>query len=132
MAPSATNDHILSQLTAGMADQDHEETSEWMEAFDQLVETQGTERAQFIIRRLLQRAGAKSVQVPTVTTTDYVNTISVDQEPEFPGDEEIERRYRALLRWNAAVMVHRAQRPEIGVGGTSPATPAWRPSTRWA
>ncbi len=117
MAPSATNDHILSQLTAGMADQDHEETSEWMEAFDQLVETQGTERAQFIIRRLLQRAGAKSVQVPTVTTTDYVNTISVDQEPEFPGDEEIERRYRALLRWNAAVMVHRAQRPEIGVGG---------------
>ncbi|MBN4844952.1 hypothetical protein IDG72_14315, partial [Staphylococcus sp. EG-SA-29] len=64
-----------------MADQDHEETSEWMEAFDQLVETQGTERAQFIVRRLLQRAGAKSVQVPTVTTTDYVNTIPVDQEP---------------------------------------------------
>ena len=117
MAPSETNDHILSALTLGLSDQDHEETSEWIEAFDALVESQGTERAQFIIRRLLQRAGAKSIQVPTVTTTDYVNTIPVDQEPEFPGDEEIERRYRALLRWNAAVMVHRAQRPEIGVGG---------------
>uniref|UniRef100_UPI000479541A pyruvate dehydrogenase (acetyl-transferring), homodimeric type n=1 Tax=Arthrobacter castelli TaxID=271431 RepID=UPI000479541A len=76
-----------------------------------------TERAQFIMRSLLQRAGAQSVGVPMVTTTDYVNTIPVDQEPVFPGDEEIERRYRAWLRWNAAVLVHRAQRPGIGVGG---------------
>jgi pyruvate dehydrogenase E1 component len=52
-----------------------------------------------------------------VTTTDYVNTIPVDQEAEFPGNEEYERRYRAYMRWNAAVMVHRAQRANIGVGG---------------
>ena len=82
-----------------------------------LIQEQGTERAQFIMRSLLQRAGAQSVGVPMVTTTDYVNTIPVDQEPEFPGNEEIERRYRAWLRWNAAIMVHRAQRPDIGVGG---------------
>src|SRR4051794_5588818 len=69
------------------------------------------------MRSLLQRAGAQSVGVPMVTTTDYVNTIPVDQEAQFPGNEEFERRYRAYMRWNAAVMVHRAQRPEIGVGG---------------
>ena len=52
-----------------------------------------------------------------VPTTDYINTIAPENEPEFPGDEEIERRYRAWIRWNAAVTVHRAQRPGIGVGG---------------
>ncbi|GAA2550563.1 pyruvate dehydrogenase E1 component [Neomicrococcus aestuarii] len=108
---------IRSGLTAQFKDVDPEETSEWVESFDSLVETQGTERAQYIIRSLLQRAGAKSVGVPMVTTTDYVNTIPVDQEPSFPGNEQFERRYRAFIRWNAAVMVHRAQRPEISVGG---------------
>ncbi|WP_431711988.1 pyruvate dehydrogenase (acetyl-transferring), homodimeric type [Glutamicibacter uratoxydans] len=108
---------IRSGLTYQLSDQDPEETQEWLDSFDSLVESQGTERAQFIIRSLLQRAGAKSVGVPMVTTTDYVNTIPVDQEPEFPGDEQIERRYRAFMRWNAAIMVHRGQHPEIGVGG---------------
>jgi len=69
------------------------------------------------MRSLLQRAGAQSVGVPMVTTTDYVNTIPADQEAVFPGNEQYERRYRAWMRWNAAVMVHRAQRPGIGVGG---------------
>jgi pyruvate dehydrogenase E1 component len=108
---------ILSGLTGSRPDGDPEETAEWVESLDELIRNRGTERAQFIMRSLLQRAGAQSVGVPMVTTTDYVNTIPADQEPEFPGDEEIERRYRAWMRWNAAVMVHRAQRPEIGVGG---------------
>ena len=50
-------------------------------------------------------------------STDYLNTIAPDAEPAFPGDEHIERRIRAYIRWNAAIMVHRAQRPGIGVGG---------------
>ncbi|MFJ7750194.1 pyruvate dehydrogenase (acetyl-transferring), homodimeric type [Arthrobacter sp. NPDC097144] len=108
---------ILSGLTNQLPDRDPEETAEWMQSLDELIRSQGTERAQYIMRSLLQRAGAQSVGVPMVTTTDYVNTIPVDQEPEFPGDEEVERRYRAWLRWNAAIMVHRAQRPGIGVGG---------------
>ncbi|MCY0904992.1 pyruvate dehydrogenase (acetyl-transferring), homodimeric type [Arthrobacter sp. H14-L1] len=117
MAAGEENSHILSELTHRLPDGDPEETAEWIESLDSLIQEQGTERAQFIMRSLLQRAGAQSVGVPMVTTTDYVNTIPVDQEPEFPGDEDIERSYRRWLRWNAAVMVHRAQRPDIGVGG---------------
>ena len=108
---------ILSGLTLGGVDSDPEETAEWVESLDALIGAAGTGRAQFVMRALLQRAGARSVGVPMVTTTDYVNSIPVDAEPVFPGDEEVERRYRAWLRWNAAVMVHRAQRPGIGVGG---------------
>jgi len=108
---------IRSGLTHHLPDVDPEETAEWLESFDALVAAEGTERAQYIIRSLIQRAGAKSVQVPHVTTTDYVNSIPVDQEPEFPGHEEMERAYRKWMRWNAAIMVHRAQAPGIGVGG---------------
>ncbi|WP_242091101.1 hypothetical protein, partial [Microbacterium lacticum] len=54
---------------------------------------------------------------PQVPVTDYINTIAPENEPEFPGDEELERRYRRWIRWNAAITVHRAQRPGIGVGG---------------
>ncbi|WP_022872275.1 pyruvate dehydrogenase (acetyl-transferring), homodimeric type [Nesterenkonia alba] len=117
MSAGEETSHIRSGLTNQLPDIDPEETSEWLESFDQLVEVHGTERAEYIIRTLLQRAGAKSIEVPMVTTTDYVNTIPVDQEPEFPGDEELERRYRRILRWNAAIMVHRAQREGIAVGG---------------
>ncbi len=117
MAAGEDTSHILSGLTNQLPDRDPEETAEWRESLDALIQEQGTERAQYIMRSLLQRAGARSVGVPMVTTTDYVNTIPVDQEAPFPGDEEIERKYRAWLRWNAAVMVHRAQRAEIGVGG---------------
>ena len=112
VAAGEDTSHILSGLTNQLPDRDPEETAEWLESLDALIREQGTERAQYIMRSLLQRAGAQSVGVPMVTTTDYVNTIPVDQEAQFPGNEEFERRYRAYMRWNAAVMVHRAQRAE--------------------
>ena len=93
MAAGEDTSHILSGLTNQLPDRDPEETAEWVESLDALIREQGTERAQYIMRSLLQRAGAQSVGVPMVTTTDYVNTIPVDQEAEFPGNEEFERRY---------------------------------------
>ncbi|OHQ78288.1 pyruvate dehydrogenase (acetyl-transferring), homodimeric type [Corynebacterium sp. HMSC073H12] len=106
-------DGVASYLT----DTDPEETREWLESLDGLLEEAGPERARFLMLRLLERATAKRVALPPLTSTDLVNTIPTEMEPEFPGDEDIERRYRKWIRWNAAIMVHRAQRPGIGVGG---------------
>jgi pyruvate dehydrogenase E1 component len=66
---------------------------------------------------LLRRSHELQLNVPSIPTTDYINTIATADEPEFPGDETIERTYRAWMRWNAAILVHRAQRPGIAVGG---------------
>ncbi len=98
-------------------DSDPEETAEWQESLDQLVRAKGHGRGREIMLSLLKRSKDLHLGVPMVPTTDYINTIAPENEPEFPGDEEIERRYRAWIRWNAAITVHRAQRPGIGVGG---------------
>ena len=96
---------------------DLEELDEWSESFGQLLAAGGKERAAAVLRRLGQQAADAGLDGYETVTTDYVNTIPVTQEPQFPGDEDLERSYRRLLRWNAAVMVQRAQRPAIAVGG---------------
>ncbi|MFM9877829.1 MAG: pyruvate dehydrogenase (acetyl-transferring), homodimeric type [Rhodoglobus sp.] len=98
-------------------DQDPEETAEWRESLSSLVATHGHGRGREIMLSLLKHSKDLHLGVPMVPTTDYINTIAPENEPEFPGNEEIERRYRAWIRWNAAITVHRAQRPGIGVGG---------------
>ncbi|MGB6202516.1 MULTISPECIES: pyruvate dehydrogenase (acetyl-transferring), homodimeric type [Mycolicibacter] len=108
---------IREGVASYLPDIDPEETSEWLESFDGLVARSGPARARYLMLRLLERAGEQRVAIPALTSTDYVNTIPTELEPWFPGDEDIERRYRAWIRWNAAVMVHRAQRPGVGVGG---------------
>ncbi|WP_104198087.1 pyruvate dehydrogenase (acetyl-transferring), homodimeric type [Cryobacterium sp. M15] len=99
------------------ADSDPEETAEWSQSLDSLVAEHGHERGREIMLSLLKRSKELHLGVPMVPTTDYINTIAPENEPDFPGDEDIERRYRAWIRWNAAVLVHRAQRPGIAVGG---------------
>ena len=98
-------------------DRDPEETAEWNESLDALVASQGHERGREIMLSLLKRSKDLHLGVPMVPTTDYLNTIAPENEPAFPGNEELERKYRAWIRWNAAITVHRAQRPGIGVGG---------------
>jgi pyruvate dehydrogenase E1 component len=98
-------------------DADPQETAEWNESLDGVVASQGHERGREIMLSLLRRSKELHLGVPMVPTTDYLNTIAPENEPQFPGDEETERRYRAWIRWNAAMLVHRAQRPGIGVGG---------------
>ncbi|MFF3027853.1 pyruvate dehydrogenase (acetyl-transferring), homodimeric type [Microbacterium sp. NPDC057944] len=109
--------HDQDPYSQGPLDSDPEETGEWQQSLDELVDAKGHGRGREIMLSLLKRSKELHLGVPMVPTTDYINTIASENEPEFPGDEEIERRYRAWIRWNAAVTVHRAQRPGIGVGG---------------
>ena len=108
---------IREGVASYLPDIDPDETGEWLESFDQLLERSGPARARYLLLRLLERSGEQRVAIPALTSTDYVNTIPTELEPWFPGDEDVERRYRAWIRWNAAIMVHRAQRPGVGVGG---------------
>ena len=108
---------IREGVASYLPDIDPEETGEWLESFDGVLERSGPARARYLMLRLLERAGEQRVAIPALTSTDYVNTIPTELEPWFPGDEDVERRYRAWIRWNAAIMVHRAQRPGVGVGG---------------
>ncbi len=98
---------ILDGLATTQPDADPVETSEWVEAFDGVVDAAGPARARFLMLKVLERARQRAIGLPSLTTTDYVNTIPTDREPDFPGDEAMERRIRRLIRWNAAVMVHR-------------------------
>jgi pyruvate dehydrogenase E1 component len=98
-------------------DRDPEETEEWRESLAGLVAAKGHQRGREIMLSLLKESKDLHLGVPMVPTTDYINTIAPENEPAFPGNEELERRYRAWIRWNAAITVHRAQRPGIGVGG---------------
>ncbi|GAA1737724.1 pyruvate dehydrogenase (acetyl-transferring), homodimeric type [Microbacterium paludicola] len=109
--------HDQDPYSQGPQDSDPEETSEWQQSLDELVDAKGHQRGREIMLSLLKRSKDLHLGVPMVPTTDYVNTIAPEDEPGFPGDEELERRYRSWIRWNAALTVHRAQRPGIGVGG---------------
>ena len=108
---------ILNGIPSQLPDIDPEETAEWLDSLDAVIDQGGQARARYVMLKMLERARERQIGVPSLTATDYVNTIPAESEPWFPGDEEVERRYRAWMRWNAAIMVHRAQRPEVGVGG---------------
>ena len=83
---------IRDDVASYLNDADPEETHEWLESLDGLLEESSPERARYMMLRLLERASAKRVPLPPMTSTDYVNTIPTTMEPEFPGDEEIEKR----------------------------------------
>ena len=118
VAPARDRDPLLaSGLPTQYVDVDPDETAEWVESFDNLVDNSGNYRARYLMLSLLRRAAERNVGVPSLRSTDYINSIAPEREPWFPGDEVIERQIRAYIRWNAAIMVHRAQRPGIGVGG---------------
>ncbi|NHC25321.1 pyruvate dehydrogenase (acetyl-transferring), homodimeric type [Nocardioides sp. IC4_145] len=111
--PSVIHEGLPTQLP----DIDPDETHDWLDSFDALVDERGRERARYVMLRLLERARQKQVGVPALRSTDYINTIPPEREPWFPGDEEVERRIRAFIRWNAAVMVSSANRKGLEVGG---------------
>jgi pyruvate dehydrogenase E1 component len=108
---------ITDGLPSQLPDIDPAETREWIESLDAVVDAEGRGRARFLLLKLLERAREQSIGVPALRSTDFMNTIPPEREPWFPGDEHIERRIRAYVRWNAAIMVSRANREGLGVGG---------------
>ena len=117
MSPTSDSTPLIDGLLTKVTDNDPEETREWRDSLDALIAEKGAPRTRYILLSMLAQARQRNVNVPTQTTTPYVNTIAVEDEPYFPGDEGAERTYRRWLRWNAAVMVTRAQRPGVSVGG---------------
>jgi len=99
------------------SDPDPEETQEWLESVDALVSAEGRVRAGQLLQRVMAHAQSRGIRGPVALTSDYRNTIEADAEPPFPGDEDLEARIRHFVRWNAAVMVARANRMADGIGG---------------
>jgi pyruvate dehydrogenase E1 component len=98
-------------------DLDSLETQEWLESMDSILENEGPDRAHFILEKLIDRARRSGTHLPFEAKTAYVNTIPPGQEPNMPGDQTIEARIRAAIRWNALVLVLRASRKDLDLGG---------------
>ena len=108
-----TTDGFLGNLP----DIDSQETAEWLESLETVNSVSGKTRARYLLGRMNQRARELQLGNSETISTDYVNTIPTEQQPFFPGDEFIERRIRAFIRWNAAAMVVRANKKADGIGG---------------
>jgi pyruvate dehydrogenase E1 component len=117
MRHDPTSPMFLDEFKHQLPDIDEAETHDWIESLDDVVEEEGETRARFLLFKLLKRARQLQVGLPPLTNTRYINTISPEQEPNFPGDEELERRIRRLIRWNAVAMVLRANSKFSGIGG---------------
>ena len=100
-----------------LPDNDPIETQEWIESLDAVAAEYGPVRARYLLAKLLERAHQKRLGVPGAIKTPYINTIPLEEQPDFPGDEHLERRIRRFIRWNAAVMVVKANHREKGIGG---------------
>src|SRR5579864_2940828 len=96
---------------------DLEEIWEWVESFDAVLQQGGPQLAKRILQQIRRRAQLAGLEVPFTANTPYVNTIPVGNQPAYPGDQEMERRIKSLVRWNALAMVIRANRVEHNIGG---------------
>jgi len=98
-------------------DIDPAETQEWLESLKYVLEAHGPERVAFLLKELDELAYRKGVEIPYSAQTPYINTIPVEKQPPYPGNREIERRIKSIIRWNAMAMVVRANREDKSVGG---------------
>jgi pyruvate dehydrogenase E1 component len=103
--------------TPQRVDVDPAETAEWLESLQYIIKAKGKERASYLLRVLDEAAARQGVEIPFTITTPYINTIPASEQPAFPGNREIERRIKSIIRWNAMAMVHRANKFDYGLGG---------------
>ena len=104
-------------MTTGYKDQDPQETQEWIESIEDAIEEHGYERTRFLLETLIGFAQSKGARLPFNTSTPFSNTILPGQEPEYPGDRELERKIKSIVRWNAMAMVTKANKETPGIGG---------------
>jgi pyruvate dehydrogenase E1 component len=105
------------EVTAPLQGLDHEEIQEWLESLDSVLQSSGPDVASYILERLREHAKVVGIEIPFTARTPYVNTIPTQLQPHFPGDQQLERRIKSLVRWNAAAMVVRANKEEHNIGG---------------
>ncbi|MBX3234590.1 MAG: pyruvate dehydrogenase (acetyl-transferring), homodimeric type [Nitrospiraceae bacterium] len=108
------NDHVV---PPEQADDDPQETQEWLDSLDYVLQAKGTDRARYLFERLRDRLGSHGAKVSAPLNSPYVNTIPASQQPPYPGNLEIERRIRSYIRWNAMAMVVKANKERPGIGG---------------
>jgi pyruvate dehydrogenase E1 component len=99
------------------ADTDPVETREWLESLQYIIRSRGIDRARYILEALENQARQEGVDLPFGLNTPYINTIPASQQPTYPGNREIERRIKSMIRWNAVAMVVRANKYHEGLGG---------------
>jgi pyruvate dehydrogenase E1 component len=108
---------MLKQRTEASEDLNPQETGEWLESLDEVIDEGGPDRASYLLQRLNQRAAEFGVTAPLRLNTPYVNTIPVDEEVPYPGNRELERHIKNYVRWNALAMVVRANKNDDNIGG---------------
>jgi len=108
---------IIDQFVHQLPDTDPTETAEWLDALDSVIDAKGRQRARFLVSKITERARERQIGTPAEVNTPYVNTIPPQEQAWFPGDEQLEKRIRAFIRWNAAVMVVYANHRAEGIGG---------------
>lgn len=102
---------------ANQVDSNPAETQEWVDSLEYVLQSAGTERVQYLLNVLDSTARRNGVDLPIASNTPYINTIPPDQQPAYPGNREIERRIKSIIRWNAMAMVQQANKKFPGVGG---------------
>ncbi|MDX2033972.1 MAG: pyruvate dehydrogenase (acetyl-transferring), homodimeric type [Blastocatellia bacterium] len=106
-----------SQLPPHGVDTDPQETAEWLEALDQILDEENPQRAAFLLDRLAERAKFAGLEIPPQFNTPYCNTIQPSEEVPYPGDLAMERRIKSIIRWNAMAMVVQQNKKDAGIGG---------------
>src|ERR1700728_3695323 len=105
------------ELSTPIQGLDDTEIQEWLESLDSVLQSSGPDVASYILERLQAHAKVVGIDIPFTATTPYVNTMPHQLQPAFPGDQQLERRIKSLVRWNAVAMVVRANREEHNIGG---------------
>jgi pyruvate dehydrogenase E1 component len=117
-APAPTvNGNAAPVSRAEVPDVDPVETKEWLDSLESVLQTSGPERAHFLLTQLKNKANSRNVNLAFTANTPYINTIAVSVQPLFPGNRDLERRLKSLVRWNAMAMVVRANEKDGTLGG---------------